>query len=107
MASQSFKARLLSPDSTADNEAINGADVKAKQKIYSFDLVDGVAKVISTPSGIDLDKCIWRVVDNFTDVDLSVVLDNGSKEISVTATGDSLTGVKLLLQELSCDVEAV
>jgi hypothetical protein len=102
-----FQGKVIVPSSTADNEAINGADVKAKQKIYKFDLVDGVGKVISTPASIDLDKCIWRVVDNFTDVDLSVVLDEGQKEITVTATGGSLSDVKLLIQELSCDVEVV
>ena len=102
-----FDGKVIVPSSTADNEAVNGADIKAKQKIYQFDLVDGVVKVISTPATIDLDKVIWSVVDNYTDVDLSVVLDDGQKEITVTATGGNLSDVKLLIQELSCDVESV
>ena len=102
-----FQGKVIVPSSTADNEAINGADVKAKQKIYKFDLVDGVGKVISTPAAIDLDKVIWRVVDDYTDVDLSIILDDGQKEITVTATGGNLSDVKLLIQELSCDVESV
>ncbi len=102
-----FQGKVIVPSSTADNEAVNGADIKAKQKIYQFDLSDGVAKVISTPAGVDLDKVIWRVVDNYTDVDLSVVLDDSQKQITVTATGGNLSDVKLLIQELSCDVENV
>jgi len=102
-----FDGKVIVPNSTADNEAVNGADIKAKQKIYQFDLVGGVAKVISTPTTIDLDKVIWHVVDNYTDVNLSVVLDDSQKEITVTAVGGNLSDVKLLMQELSCDVENV
>ena len=102
-----FVGKVIVPSSTADNEAINGADIKAKEKIYSFDLVDGVSKVISTPSSMDLDKVIWQVVDNNTEVGLSVTLDNASHTVTVLAAGGNLTGVTLLLKELSCDVESV
>jgi len=102
-----FDGKVIVPSSTADNEAVNGADLKAKQKIYSFDLVDGVAKVISVPAGMNLNKTIWKVVDNNTDVSLSVTLNNTASTVTVLANGGSLTGVTLLLQELSCDVEAV
>ena len=102
-----FDGKVIVPSSTADNEAVNGADIKANQKIYQFDLVDGVDKVITTPASIDLDKCMWIVVDNYTDVNLSVVLDDSQKEITVTAVGGNLSDVKLLMQELSCDVENV
>jgi hypothetical protein len=56
---------------------------------------------------MNLDKCMWRVVDNYTDVDLSVTLDSAASKITVLADGGSLTDVRLLLQELSCDVESV
>ena len=102
-----FQGKVIVPSSTADNEAINGTDVKAKQKIYSFDLTDGVDKVISTPAGMNLNKVMWQVVDNYTDVGLSVTLNNSANTVTVVANGGSLTGVTLLLQELSCDVEAV
>jgi hypothetical protein len=102
-----FIGKVIVPSSAADNEAINGADVKAKQKIYSFDLVDGVGKVIPTPASMDLNKVMWQVVDNLTNVGLSVTLNNLANTVTVLASGGSLTGVTLLLQELSCDVEAV
>jgi hypothetical protein len=102
-----FGGKVIVPASTADDEAINGSNIKAKQKIYEFDLVDGQPKEITTPVGMNLDKCMWRVVDNYTDVDLSVTLDSAASKITVLADGGSLTDVRLLLQELSCDVESV
>ena len=56
---------------------------------------------------MNLDKVIWQVVDNNKEIDLSVTLDNSANTITVLANGDSLTGVTLLIKELSCNVEAV
>ena len=47
------------PSASADTDAVNLGDVKGKQRIFEFDLVDGVAKTI-TVSGIDLDKAILQ-----------------------------------------------
>lgn len=102
-----FQGKVIVPNSTADNEAVNLSDIKNKEKIYSFDLVDGVSKVITTPASMNLDKVIWQVVDNNKEIDLSVTLDNSANTITVLANGDSLTGVTLLIRELSCNVEAV
>ncbi len=102
-----FDGKVIVPNATADNEAVNGSVIKSKQKIYTFDLVDGVALVINTPAEIDLDKAMWQVKHNDTDIGLSVTLNKSAKTITVLANGDSLTGVTLFLQELSCAVEAV
>ncbi len=102
-----FNGKVIVPNSAADNEAINGADIKAKQKIYRFDLVDGVAKEITTPASMNLDKCKWQDIDNNTDVCLSVTLDASANKITVLANGGNLTNVRLLIQELSCDIEDV
>ena len=76
---------------------------KGKQRIFEFDLVDGVAKVI-TVSGINLDKAILQTTDDNQSVDVAVVRDALNNEVTVTATGGNLTDVSLLVQELSCDV---
>ena len=91
------------PSASADTDAVNLGDVKGKQRIFEFDLVDGVAKTI-TVSGIDLDKAILQTTDDNQTVDVSVVRDAASNEVTVTATGGNLTDVRLLVQELSCSV---
>ena len=91
------------PSATADTHAVNQGDVKGKQRIFEFDLADGVGKVI-TVSGIDLDKAILQTTDNNQSVDVSVVRDAVNNEVTVMATGGNLTDVRLLVQELSCDV---
>lgn len=91
------------PSASADTEAVNLGDVKGKQRIYEFDLSNGVAKTI-TISGIDLDKAILQTTDDNQTVDVSVVRDATNNQVVVTATGGNLTDVRLLVQELSCGV---
>ena len=91
------------PSASADTDAVNLGDVKGKERIFEFDLVDGVDKVI-TLSGIDLDKAILQTTDDNQTVDVAVVRDALNNEVTVTATGGNLTDVRLLVQELSCDV---
>ena len=94
---------VVVPSASTDQEAVNLGDLKERQAIYEFDLTDGVPLTIN--SALDLDKVIWRVIDNNTSVTVSVVIDGGN--FLVTATGGSLTGVRLLAQELSCSVTSV
>lgn len=94
------------PSASADTDAVNLGDIKGKQRIYEFDLTDGVAKTI-TVSGINLDKAILQTTDDNQTVDVSVVRDSGNNQVTVTATGGNLTDVRLLVQELSCDVTQV
>ena len=91
------------PSASADTDAVNLGDIKDKQRIYQFDLTDGVTKVISV-SGIDLSKSMIQIVDDFENVEVKAVRDTVNGEIDVTATGSDLTDVRLLVQELSCDV---
>ena len=91
------------PSASADTDAVNLGDIKGKERIFEFDLVNGVAKTI-TVSGIDLDKAILQTTDDNQTVDVSVVRDSGNNEVTVTATGGNLTDVRLLVQELSCSV---
>lgn len=91
------------PSAVADTDAVNLGDIKAKQRIFEFDLSDGVAKTISV-AGFDLDKCIIQVKDNGAPVSVSYSEDNINKEVTVTATGGDVDDVRLLIQELSCDV---
>ena len=91
------------PTATGDGSAVNLGQIKGKQRIFEFDLVDGVAKVI-TVSDIDLDKAILQTTDDNQTVDVSVVRDALNNEVTVTATGGNLTDVRLLVQELSCAV---
>ena len=71
--------------------------------IRKKDSFQKVAKTI-TASGIDLDKAILQTTDDNQTVDVSVVRDAASNEVTVTATGGNLTDVRLLVQELSCSV---
>lgn len=93
------------PSATEDSNAVNLGDIKAREAIYEFDLTDGVAKDV--PTTLDLDKVIWRVVDDNTSVTVDVQLDSANSKFIVTATGGSLAGVRLLAQVLSCSVTAV
>lgn len=82
------------------------ADVKELEKVFEFNLTDGVDKVISCD--MDLDKCIIQAFHADQDnVELSITRDNSGKELTVRATGQSLNGVRLLVRELSCDVSSV
>lgn len=90
------------PSATENANAVNLGDIKAREAIYEFDLTDGVAK--SVPSALDLDKVLWRVVDDNTSVTVDVQLDSDGSQFLVTATGGSLSSVRLLVQELSCSV---
>ena len=97
---------VIVPNATLDGSAVNLGDIKNRQKIYKFDLSDGVEKVI-TVSGVDLEKSIYQIVDNYENVVMSVIRDVTNSQLKIKATGASLTDVKLLLSELSCDVENV
>jgi hypothetical protein len=82
------------------------ADVKNLEKCYSFDLADGVDKVISCT--LDLDKCIIQAFHADQDnVELSITRDDSNSELTVRATGQTLTGVRLLVRQLSCAVTSV
>lgn len=94
------------PSSVNDTDAVNLGDIRGKQRIFEFDLSDGVSKTI-TVSGVNLDAAIIQTTDNNQSVDVSVVRDSINNEVTVTATGGDLTGVRLLVQELSCDVTQV
>lgn len=86
--------------------AINLGDIKSKQRIFEFDLLDGVQKTIIV-SGVDLSKAILQTTDNNQNVEVSVIRDSINNEVAVTANGGDLTDVRLLVQELSCDVTSV
>lgn len=98
--------KVIVPNASDDNTAVNLDDIKSRQRCYQFDLVDGLDKVINV-AGIDLDKSIIQVTDDNVSVDISVVRDATNNHVTVTAHGGSLTGVRLLIQELSCDVVVV
>ena len=93
------------PSATQDANPVNLGDIKAREAIYEFDLTDSVVK--SVPSVLDLDKVLWRVVDDNTSVTVDVQLDADVGQFLVTATGGSLSNVRLLVQELSCSVTSV
>lgn len=94
------------PSASSDTDAVNLGDIKDKQRIFEFDLTDGVTKVI-TVSGLDLAKCVIQIIDDSETVDVKAVRDTVNSEIDVTATGGDLTDVRLLVQELSCGVTQV
>tara|TARA_R110002020_G_scaffold461823_2_gene680979 strand:+ start:65 stop:2509 length:2445 start_codon:yes stop_codon:yes gene_type:complete len=93
------------PNATEDSNAVNLGDIKAREAIYEFDLTDGVAKDV--PTTLDLNKVLWRVVDDSEGVTVDVQLDTSNSKFVVTATGGSLTDVTLLVQQLSCSVTSV
>ena len=91
------------PSASSDTDAVNLGDIKGKERIFEFDLSDGVAKTI-TISGINLDRAIMQTTDNNETVEVKVVRDSVNSQVVVTATGGNLTDVRLLVQELSCSV---
>ena len=93
------------PDATTDAGAVTLGQVKSKQRIFEFDLVDGVTKVISVPN-IDLTKAIIQTKHSDSVITVSYEEDTVNGEVSVTASGGNLTGVRLLVQELECSVTA-
>ena len=64
-------------------------------------LVDGVAKAL--PCSLDVDNCIIQVVDNAQGIEVEVTRDSANSQILVKALGGSLTDVKVLVWEVSCD----
>lgn len=98
--------KVIVPSATDDNNAVNLGDIKSKQRCYEFDLIDGVTKSINI-AGIDLNRAIIQTTDDNEFVDVSVVRDAANHHVNVTAHGGSLTAVRLLIQELSCDVVLV
>tara|TARA_R110002020_G_scaffold46027_5_gene131273 strand:+ start:12108 stop:14756 length:2649 start_codon:yes stop_codon:yes gene_type:complete len=98
-------SEVVVPLAVNDNNAVNISNIKQKQAIYEFDLSDGVAKEV--PTTLDLNKVIWRFINESTTVDVDVTLDASNNKFIVTATGGSLNDVRLLVQELSCSVISV
>lgn len=91
------------PSASADTDAVNLGDIKGKERIFEFDLSDGVAKTI-TVSGINLDNAIVQTTDDNENVEVKVVRDSVNSQVVVTATGGNLTDVRMFIQELSCAV---
>ncbi|CAH9015714.1 conserved hypothetical protein [Vibrio phage 150E35-1] len=94
------------PAAVADTDAVNLGDIKGSERIYEFDLTDGVDKVI-TVTGVDLDKAIIQTTDDNQSVEVSVVRDSANNELTVTASGGNLTDVRLLIKVLTCAVTSV
>ena len=91
---------------TTDKGVMRRADVKSLERVYSFDLVDGVAKNITC--SLDLDKSLVQAFHADQDnVELEITRDDANSQLVVKATGQNLTGVRLLVRELSCDVTSV
>lgn len=90
---------------TTETGAIRLADIKAVEKCYEMDLTDGVTKTFSCP--LDLNKCIIQTTHNNDSAEVRITRDAIANEITVTAFGDSLTDVRILVQQLSCDVTSV
>ena len=90
------------PSASADNEAMRLGDLKSRQTKYKVSsLVDGVAKAL--PCSLDVDNCIIQVVDNAQGIEVEVTRDSANSQILVKALGGSLTDVKVLVWEVSCD----
>ena len=90
---------------TTDLGAVRLADVKALEKVFQMDLIDGVTKTFSC--ALDLDKSIIQTTHNNDSIEVAITRNNNTNEISVTANGGSLTAVRVLVQQLSCDVTSV
>ena len=94
------------PSASSDTDALNLGDLKATEECYKTDLVDGVAKTISS-IGLDLDKCIIQYIHSNQDVVIEGVRDNVNNTLTVKATGDDLSDVYVVLKELSCSITIV
>jgi hypothetical protein len=91
---------------TTDLGVMRLADVKGVEKCYEFALADGVAKSITC--NLDLTKCLVQAFHADQDnVELEITRDNANSLLVVKATGQNLSGVRLLVRELSCDVSYV
>jgi hypothetical protein len=93
------------PASSDDAHAVNAGELKAKQKMFKMDTTSGTSKTFA--SGLSLDKCAYQVIDNGSAVDVAVVMNSGTGEITLTATGGNLTDVVLLVQEYICSVTTI
>ena len=97
---------VVIPSASADDHAMNLGDMKAKQKVYKISsLLDGVQKVFSCP--LDLEKCIWNVIDNNEQIQVEVIADVANGQFKVKALGADLTDVRLNVIELSVDEEVI
>ena len=86
--------------SSDDAHAVNAGEIKAKQKRFKMDTTSGVSKTF--PSGLDLSKCYYQVIDDGSAVDVDVLMDISTNEITLTATGGNLTDLVLFVQETIC-----
>ena len=88
------------PASSDDAHAVNAGEIKAKQKRFKMDTTSGVSKTFH--SGLDLSKCYYQVIDDGSAVDVDVLMDISTNEITLTATGGNLTDLVLFVQETIC-----
>ena len=88
----------------ADVDAVNLGFLKAQCKRFVMDTTSAQTKLFA--SGLDLSRCAYQVqhAGNAIGVDVELKSDN---DISLTATGGDLTGLKLLVWELPCDETTV
>ena len=93
------------PSATTDTCAVNLGDIKNKQKIFTLDTTNAVSKTFA--SGLNLSKCMYQVIHAGSAVNAGVSFDFTSNEITVTCSGGNLTGVKLIVTELSVDETTV
>ncbi len=90
------------PSASSDDEAMRLGDLKSRQAKYKVSsLVDGVAKAL--PCSLDVDNCVIQVVDNAQGIEVKVTRDSVNSQIVLKALGGSLTDVRVLVWEVSCD----
>ncbi len=93
-------------DAPATDECVMRlADVKATEAVFEMNLTDGVAKTFAC--SLDLEKSIIQVVHSDDDVEVKVTRDNINNQLTVLALGGSLTGCRVIVSEMSCDVTTV
>lgn len=90
---------------TTEMGVVRLSDVKATEKVYSTNLTNGVEKIIACP--LALNKCLIQVAHDDETVSVQVVRDSANSQIKVTATGGDLTGCRIIMKEMSCDVSNV
>ena len=90
---------------STDKGIMRLGDVKSREAIFEMDLVDGVQKLV--PCSLDLNKCMIEVIDDGVMIGVDVQRDQANNQLKVTASGGNLTGVRVLVRELSCDVTSV
>ena len=90
------------PSASGDDEAMRLGDLKSRQAKYKVSsLADGVSKAL--PCSLDVDNCIIQVVDNAQGIEVKVTRDSVNSQIVLKALGGSLTDVRVLVWEVSCD----